>query len=94
MAQTSSKPASRSHGSVLGFEATFWASADRLRRNLDAAEQKHIVPGLILLKYTSDAFAEKHAALRAAMLPKLLSGGLPIARGPHRQSGRERSRDD
>ncbi|HXC35067.1 MAG TPA: class I SAM-dependent DNA methyltransferase, partial [Candidatus Acidoferrales bacterium] len=53
----------KSNGSALGFEATLWAAADKLRGNLDAAEYKHVVLGLIFLKYISDAFAEKHAAL-------------------------------
>jgi type I restriction enzyme M protein len=48
----------------LGFEATLWATADKLRGNLDAAEYKHVVLGLIFLKYISDAFEEKHAALQ------------------------------
>src|SRR6266436_2702709 len=65
MAKRSSKPASRSSGSALGFEATLWATADKLRGNLDAAEYKHVVLGLIFLKYISDAFAERHAALDA-----------------------------
>src|ERR1035437_2074682 len=50
-------------GFHLGFEATLWATADKLRGNLDAAEYKHVVLGLIFLKYISDAFEEKHAAL-------------------------------
>lgn len=49
---------------ALGFEATLWATADKLRGNLDAAEYKHVVLGLIFLKYISDAFEEKHAALK------------------------------
>jgi type I restriction enzyme M protein len=48
----------------LGFEATLWATADKLRGNLDAAEYKNVVLGLIFLKYISDAFEEKHAALQ------------------------------
>jgi len=48
----------------LGFEATLWATADKLRGNLDAADYKHVVLGLIFLKYISDAFEEKHAALQ------------------------------
>jgi type I restriction-modification system DNA methylase subunit len=48
----------------LGFEATLWATADKLRGNLDAAEYKHVVLGLIFLKYISDAFEEKHTALQ------------------------------
>src|SRR5205809_944315 len=51
-------------GSALGFEVTLWATADKLRGNLDAAEYKHVVLGLIFLKYISDAFEEKHAALQ------------------------------
>ena len=43
----------------LGFEATLWAAADKLRGNMDAAEYKHVVLGLIFLKYISDAFEEK-----------------------------------
>ena len=53
-----------SGGSALGFEATLWATADKLRGNLDAAEYKHVVLGLIFLKYISDAFEEKHAELQ------------------------------
>jgi type I restriction enzyme M protein len=54
----------KSNGSALGFEATLWAAADKLRGNMDAAEYKHVVLGLIFLKYISDAFEEKHAALQ------------------------------
>jgi type I restriction enzyme M protein len=49
----------------LGFERQLWAAADALRNNMDAAEYKHIVLGLIFLKYISDAFEAKHAALEA-----------------------------
>ncbi len=42
---------------------TLWAAADKLRSNMDAAEYKHIVLGLIFLKYVSDAFAERRAEL-------------------------------
>lgn len=52
-------------GAALGFEATLWAAADKLRNNLDAAEYKHVVLGLIFLKYISDAFEEHHAWLLA-----------------------------
>lgn len=40
-----------------------WAAADALRNNMDAAEYKHVVLGLIFLKYISDAFEAKHAEL-------------------------------
>ena len=54
-----------SNGANLGFEATLWAAADALRSNMDAAEYKHVVLGLIFLKYISDAFEERHALLEA-----------------------------
>jgi type I restriction enzyme M protein len=47
----------------LGFEAKLWLAADKLRSNMDAAEYKHVVLGLIFLKYISDSFEEKHADL-------------------------------
>jgi type I restriction enzyme M protein len=46
-------------------EAKLWAAADALRNNMDAAEYKHVVLGLIFLKYISDAFEAKHAELDA-----------------------------
>jgi len=48
---------------ALGFESKLWATADALRNNMDAAEYKHVVLGLIFLKYISDAFEAKHAEL-------------------------------
>jgi len=48
----------------LGFEKKLWAAADKMRNNMDAAEYKHVVLGLIFLKYISDAFQEKHNALQ------------------------------
>jgi len=44
-------------------EKQLWKSADKLRKNIDAAEYKHIVLGLIFLKYISDAFEELHGKL-------------------------------
>jgi len=46
-------------------EKTLWAAADKLRNNLDAAEYKHVVLGLIFLKYISDAFDELFKKLEA-----------------------------
>ncbi len=46
-----------------GHEAQLWAIADTLRGSMDAAEYKHVVLGLIFLKYISDAFEEHHAAV-------------------------------
>ncbi len=47
-------------GATLDFERQLWAMADGLRGHMDAAEYKHVVLGLIFLKYISDAFAERH----------------------------------
>src|SRR4051812_30987180 len=53
------------NGATLGFEQKLWQAADKLRNNMDAAEYKHVVLGLIFLKYISDAFEERRAALEA-----------------------------
>src|SRR5262245_9446729 len=52
-------------GALLGFESDLWRAADALRSNMDAAEYKHVVLGLIFLKYISDSFEEQHAKLEA-----------------------------
>ena len=52
-------------GATTGHEAELWRMADTLRGSLDAAEYKHVVLGLIFLKYISDAFEERHAVLEA-----------------------------
>lgn len=44
-------------------EIALWKSADKLRKNIDAAEYKHVVLGLVFLKYISDSFEEKHNEL-------------------------------
>jgi hypothetical protein len=46
-------------------EKQLWKAADKLRKNIDAAEYKHIVLGLVFLKYISDAFVELYAKLKA-----------------------------
>ncbi len=48
---------------IKDLEKTLWATADKLRNNMDAAEYKHIVLGLIFLKYISDSFKELHTKL-------------------------------
>lgn len=60
-------------------EKQLWKSADKLRKNIDGAEYKHVVLGLIFLKYISDSFededfkfAERFAALKAAFKAQLL----------------------
>jgi type I restriction enzyme M protein len=55
----------KGNGANLGYEAELWKAADALRGSMDAAEYKHVVLGLIFLKYISDAFEEQHARLQA-----------------------------
>lgn len=50
-----------------GLEASLWESANKLRSNMDAAEYKHVVLGLIFLKYVSDVFARRKSELEAAV---------------------------
>ena len=53
------------NSATTGYEAELWDTANALRGNMDAAEYKHVVLGLIFLKYVSDAFEETHAQLEA-----------------------------
>ncbi len=48
-------------------ESKLWKAADKLRKNMDAAEYKHVALGLIFLKYISDAFEELHQQLKAGL---------------------------
>ena len=50
-----------------GHEAEYWHMADALRGSMDAAEYKHVVLGLVFLKYISDAFEERHAEVLAEL---------------------------
>jgi type I restriction enzyme M protein len=52
------------NGANLGFEQKLWLAADKMRSNMDAAEYKHVVLGLIFLKYISDAFSEVYEELK------------------------------
>ena len=80
-------------GAVLGFEEKLWLAADKLRGSMDAAEYKHVVLGLIFLKYISDASSPPSASpstppwrpsnartppSTARSLPRLLSGELRV----------------
>src|SRR5512133_3245482 len=51
-------------GATVGYEAQLWKAADALRGSMDAAEYKHVVLGLLFLKYISDAFEEQRAKLQ------------------------------
>ncbi len=55
----------KNNGGNLGFEAELFKAADKLRGNMEPSDYKHVVLGLIFLKYISDAFEAKHRALLA-----------------------------
>ncbi len=65
MARSRSSSKNNNSTASLGFEAKLWLAADKLRSNMDAAEYKHVVLGLIFLKYISDSFEQHHAKLLA-----------------------------
>jgi type I restriction enzyme M protein len=56
---------SKSNSANVGFEETLWAAADKMRNNMDPGEYKHVVLGLIFLKYISDAFSELYNTILA-----------------------------
>ena len=64
-AKKSDQQKTTNNGANVGYEAELWQMADALRGSMDAAEYKHVVLGLIFLKYISDAFEEQHAKLEA-----------------------------
>lgn len=53
----------KNNGANLGFEEKLWQAADKMRGHMDSAEYKHVVLGLIFLKYISEAFEEYHSHL-------------------------------
>ena len=55
----------KSNGANVGFEETLWSLADKMRNNMDPAEYKHVVLGLIFLKYISDSFEEVYKSIKA-----------------------------
>lgn len=61
-------------------EKKLWKAADKLRKNMDAAEYKHIVLGLIFLKYISDAFEELFQKLSSEVSDgaELMSGEIRV----------------
>ena len=63
---TAAKPEkTNGNGANLGFEAQLFLAADKLRKNLEPSDYKHVALGLIFLKYISNAFEAKRAALLA-----------------------------
>ena len=65
MARANSSASSAQSTATIGFEAKLWLTADKLRNTMDAAEYKHVVLGLIFLKYIGDIFEEHSAKLLA-----------------------------
>jgi type I restriction enzyme M protein len=64
-AKTDKPEKARGNGANLGFEAQLFLAADKLRKNLEPSDYKHVALGLIFLKYISNAFEAKRAALLA-----------------------------
>ncbi len=56
---------SNTNGANLGFESKLWEMADKMRGHMDSGEYKHVVLGLLFLKYISDAFQAKYDDLSA-----------------------------
>lgn len=58
----------------LGFEETLWKAADKLRGSMDSSEYKHVVLGLVFLKYIDDAFGERRERLAADLASEAITG--------------------
>ncbi len=59
------KKTTTTNGGDLGFEAKLFKAADKIRANMEPSDYKHVVLGLIFLKYISDAFKARHTELEA-----------------------------
>ena len=75
------------HGATTGYEAELWRMADTLRGSMDAAEYKHVVLGLIFLKYISDAFEEMHARLEGEQVQRVPTRRTRTSIEPRTSSG-------
>jgi type I restriction enzyme M protein len=64
------------NGATLGFEQKLWQAADALRNNMDAAEYKHVVLGLIFLKYISLTATLRQQQAEAAKLDAAIAANL------------------
>ena len=60
--------------SDLSYADTLWKSADALRGQVDAAEYKHVVLGLLFLKYISDSFQSRRNELQAELTKDGIQG--------------------
>ena len=85
------QPQSQPEGSpAAGYESELWRMADALRGSMDAAEYKHVVLGLIFLKYISDAFEEAYATLESERDQGADPGGPRRVPGPEHLLGASR----
>ncbi len=77
--------ANETNGVNLGLELELWQAVDAMRSNMDAAEYKHVVHGLIFLQHISDAFEEQAPGWRQSALGETrktrTSTGLSVASG-------------
>jgi len=64
MPKKQQKENNKSTSANVGFEEKLWATADKMRNNMDPGEYKHVILGLIFLKYISDSFEELHNKLK------------------------------
>ena len=71
---TSARGKVKNGAEPLGFEDVLWKAADKLRGSMDASEYKHVVLGLIFLKYVEDAFEERRATLREELAADGITG--------------------
>src|SRR5436190_5260217 len=72
-------------------EATLWSAADKMRGNLESAEYKHVVLGLVFLKYVSDAFEDRRRFLEHATADVQSEY---YVKNPNRRSAIVESRDE
>ena len=86
--RTNTNPTTESSGNSVstGYESDLWRMADTLRGSMDAAEYKHVVLGLVFLKYISDAFEEAYAKLEAERTRALIQR-IPMNTEPRASSG-------
>ncbi len=89
--QTAKAKKSPKAETVKDFKSTLWAAADKLRAQMDAAEYKHLVLGLIFLKYISDSFAAHREKVKEMVLnPK---SDFFVSRDPKEYEGELEDRD-
>jgi type I restriction enzyme M protein len=84
---TNKRPQQSNTNGELNFVDSLWKTANKLRGSVESAEYKHIVLGLIFLKYISDAFIQRHDYLeQATKSPENLDSSLD---GLHSKKAKE-----